>query len=650
MMAWWGFRRAAPGRCRAGQGPLARGLVLAAALQVPLGGMSAHAAAPPGSYADLSLEELADVVITSVARRPQALATAPASVYVITNDDLRRAGVVTLPEALRLAPTLHVAAIDAREYAISARGFTSIIANKLLVLIDGRTVYSPLFSGVFWDAQDVVLADVDRIEVISGPGGVTWGTNAVNGVINIITKAAPETQGTLVGALVGDREQGLVARYGFAAGTGSHVRVYAKAFERDGSRPVDGSPATDRWGRAQVGFRADGGSGRDAWTFQGDAYRGRSDTRPVYGAVELSGGNLLARWSRRIDERMDFDVQGYVDRADRTDRFLLQDDATLVDVEAKLRWLAGDHRWLLGANARHGDDSSDPGVFFAFVPPSRTQQWYSVYAQDEIRLSPRTQLTLGARFERNPYTGWESLPNARLAFNVTPRDLLWTSISRSVRSPARLDREIVFPPVPPYALAGGPTFVSELATTVEAGVRAQPIASLGLSATLFQTEYRRLRSAQLDAQGVVTIANGIEGRVRGLEATAQWQALRGWRLTAGGVWLDKALHLTAGSNDPNGPAPLGNDPRHQWSVRSIHSLPNAVEFEAAVRHVGALPAPAVPSYTAVDLRLAWRLRPSLELSAIVRNAFDPWHLEFRNDPFTSEVPRSIAVSLRWEPR
>src|SRR5689334_6978742 len=276
MMAWWWCQRAAPGRC-AGQRRLARGLVLAAAMQVTLGGMSAHAAAPPGSYADLSLEELADVVITSVARRPQALATAPASVYVITNDDLRRAGVATLPEALRLAPTLHVAAIDAREYAISARGFTSIIANKLLVLIDGRTVYSPLFSGVFWDAQDVVLADVERIEVISGPGGVTWGTNAVNGVINIITRSARETQGALASAIGGDREQSLVARYGFAASPGTDVRVYAKGFEREGSRPVDGSPATDRWKRAHAGFRADGTAARDAWTLQGDAYKGTSD-------------------------------------------------------------------------------------------------------------------------------------------------------------------------------------------------------------------------------------------------------------------------------------------------------------------------------------------------------------------------------------
>jgi iron complex outermembrane receptor protein len=624
-------------------------VLYAALLTLPVA-IPAQAAAPVRNYADLSLEELANVVITSVARRPQQLATAPASVFVISSDDLRRAGVATLPEALRLAPTLHVAAIDSREYAISARGFTSIIANKLLVLIDGRTVYSPLFSGVFWDSQDVVLADVDRIEVISGPGGVAWGTNAVNGVINIITKAAADTQGALAGVLAGDRERGMVARYGFAAAPETHVRLYAKGFERDGTRPVDGSPASDRWARGQFGFRADGSAGRDTWTFQGDAYRGRSDTRPVYGAVEVNGGNLLARWSRRIDERIDFDLQGYVDRADRTDRFLLQDRATLIDLEAKLRWLAGDHRWLVGAGARRGDDRSDPGQFFAFVPPARTQQWASLYAQDEIRLSSRTQLTLGARFERNPYTGWESLPNARLAFNLTPHDLLWTSVSRAVRSPARLDREIVFPPVPPYALAGGPAFVSELATTLEAGLRIQPVAALALSATLFQTGYRRLRSAQLDAQGVVTIANGIEGRVRGLEATAQWQAMPGWRLAAGGVWLDKQLHLTAGSNDPNGPSPLGNDPRHQWSARSIHSMAGRVELEAAVRHVGSLPQPAVPSYTAVDLRLAWQVRRSLELSAIVRNAFDPWHVEFRNDPFTSEIPRSIAIGLRWEPR
>jgi len=399
------------------------------------------------------------VVITSVARRPQALSRAAASIFVITADDLRRSGALTLPQALRLAPTLQVAQLNAREYAISTRGFTSLASNKLLVLIDGRTVYSPLFSGVFWDAQDVVLDDVDRIEVISGPGGATWGTNAVNGVINIITKRAAETQGTLANAAVGDREHAVEARHGLAVGPG-HLRFYAKTYGHEETQQLDGKPPSDRWTRSQAGFRADWTNREDSFTVQGDAYRGGGEERPKYGAVSIHGANLLARWARKVDERIDFDVQAYYDRADRTDRFILQERAQLADVEGKLRFASGHHQVLLGAGYRHGKDESDPGVLFAFVPPSRNESWASLFAQDEIAVTPELQLTLGTRFERNPYTGWESLPNARLAWNLSSRELLWAGVSRAVRSPARFDRDLVLPTQPPYIIAGGPTFVS----------------------------------------------------------------------------------------------------------------------------------------------------------------------------------------------
>ncbi len=611
-------------------------------------GAAANAQPVPHSYADLSLEELANVVITSVSRRPQPLAGAAASIYVISAEDLRRSGVATLPEALRLAPSLQVAALNGRDYAISTRGFTSNIANKLLVMIDGRTVYSPLFSGVFWDEQDLVIDDIARIEVISGPGGATWGTNAVNGVINIITKDAAQTQGVLAKGGIGNRERIAAVRYGFAPGETSHVRIYAKTFSRDETRLVDGSGAADGWNRTQAGFRADFGTGADTYTLQGDAYHGSSDARPVFGAVNLKGSNLLARWSHRIDERADFDVQAYVDRVDRMDNFLLQERARLYDVEGKGRLVAGPHRWLVGANARRGTDVSDPGNYFAFVPPEKTQTWYSVFAQDEIQLAPTLQWTLGARLEHNPYTGWEALPSTKLAWSVTPQDLLWGGLSRAVRSPARLDREIVYPTQPPYLIAGGPNFRSELATTAELGYRGQPSSRFSWAATGFVTDYRRLRSAQVDANGVIEIENGIEGRVRGIEANAQWQVLRSWRLAFGIVLLDKKLGLAAGSNDPIGASRLGDDPRHQWTLRSSHNLGERVTFEAGVRHVGSLPQPAVAAYTAVDLRLVWRVDPRLDISVGARNAFDPAHVEYRADPYTSEIPRSVLVGLRWQ--
>jgi iron complex outermembrane receptor protein len=606
-------------------------------------------AADPRSYADLTLEELADVVITSVARRPQALAGAAASIFVISAEDLRRSGALTLPEALRLAPTLQVAALNNREYAISTRGFTSLIANKLLVMIDGRTVYSPLFSGVFWDAQDLILDDIAQIEVVSGTGGATWGTNAVNGVINIITKKAGETQGTLAKVVVGDGEHTLAARYGLALGPQSHLRVYAKDFRRDESALDSGAGgAVDAWSRAQAGFRADWNWASGTYTLQGDAYHGRGQARPMFGAVSLSGANLLARWTKRVDESADFDLQAYYDRADRTDNFLLQERAQLLDLEVKGRLVRGAHRWLVGGNYRRGTDRSDPGVYFAFVPPARNQTWYSLFAQDEIRLGEALQLTLGGRVEHNPYTGWESLPSARLGWSVSPQHLLWTSLSRAVRSPARLDREIVFPPLPPYLIAGGPDFRSEIATTAELGYRGQPSGRFSWALTGFVTDYRQLRSAQIDALGVIRIANGIEGQVRGLEATARWQVQRDWRLSGGLVQLDKDLRLAPGSNDPTGPGNLGNDPRQQWTLRSSHNLGERVSFDGAMRRVGALPQPAVPAYTAVDLRLAWRIEPALELSLMARNAFDPGHVEFRNDPSTSKAARSLLLGLRWQ--
>jgi iron complex outermembrane recepter protein len=611
----------------------------------------AAAAQPAASraYADLSLEELTNVVVTSVSRRPESLADAAASVHVLTGDDLRRAGVTTLPEALRLVPTLQVAALNASQYSITARGFGSSIANKLLVMIDGRTIYSPLFSGVFWEAQDVLVDDVDQIEVVSGPGGAAWGTNAVNGVINIITRRAADTQGSVGKLSVGDTERSAAVRYGFALGETSHARVFAKRVRRDEYKLADGGgDAGDGWERTHVGFRSDSTFGSDTYTLQGDAYRSHSEDRPEFGAIRLSGFNLLGRWTRQLGERADVEVQAYLDRSNRVDRFVLQERANLVDIEAKGRLQAGAHRWVFGAGYRRGRDRSEPGVYFAFVPAGRTEQWLSVFAQDQIRLAPSVELNLGARMERNPYTGWEALPSAKLAWSVTPRDLIWGGISRAVRSPARLDREIVFPAEAPYLLAGGPNFQSEVANVVELGYRGQWTSALTWDATAFLHDYRRLRSLQTDSAGVARIENRIRGQVRGIEASAQWQAARDWRLRGGLVLLGKRLRTTDGSNDPNGPSGLGNDPEYQWSLRSSHRIGEVGEVEAAVRRVGALPRPRVEAYTAVDLRAAWHVTRTLDLSLMVRNAFDPGHVEYRSDPYTTEIPRSVLLALRWQ--
>ncbi len=603
---------------------------------------------PPGSLADFSLEELRDVVVVSVSRRRQSLLETPSSVYVITGEEIRRTGVTTLPEALRLAPTLHVAALDAHQYAISARGFNSRIANKLLVMVDGRTVYSPLFSGVFWDTQDFVAADIERIEVITGPAGATWGTNAVNGVINVVTKPAAETQGLSFSTTLGNEARAAVARYGWRLGPGASVRLHARTFAREPTLLRRGGEHGDAMRGTMAGFRADWLAGESSWRLSGGVYDTETDARPPYGRVRASGAHLLARWLRRIGSATELDVRGYVDHDEREDRLLLQEDVTLYDIDAELRHRAGRHRWLVGAQYRHGRDSAEPGILLAFLPPERNHSWYSAFVQDEIALSPSLSFTLGLRFEHNPYTGWESLPSARVAYTLSNRALVWGALSRAVRSPARLDREVFTPPSPPFVVAGGPTFRSEVADVAEIGYRAQFGPALSWSVTGFLHDYRRLRSAQAFG-ATVQIDNGIEGEVRGLEGWANWQPVPAWRLSAGFLLLDKDLRLSPGSNDPVGPSGLGNDPRWQWSLRSAHTLGERVDLLVAVRRVGSLPRPQVPAYTAADLQLNWSARRDLQLSLGVRNAFDARHVEFDSGGLTAEIPRSVFLSASWQP-
>jgi len=602
-----------------------------------------------GSLSHLSIEELSQISVESVSRRPQSLLAAASSIYVIRGDEIRRSGVTTLPEALRMAPNLEVAAIDARQYAISARGFNSNVANKLLVMVDGRTIYSPLFSGVFWDAQDFVPADIDRIEVISGPAGATWGTNAVNGVINVVTLSAAKTSGVSASTTLGNLEKTATARYGFTMSEGLAIRGHVKTFQRDASQVRGGGDASDAAKGTSAGIRADWTRGSDVVSVNAGVYRNETDDRPTYGSVDLSGSNLTARWSRKLSETSDFDLQAYVDHTKRTDQYLLQERAEIFDVEGKLRHTLGDHRLLAGLGYRRANDRSEPGLIFAFNPSDQQQDWYSAFAQDEITVTDRLAVTLGLRMEHNPYSGWEALPSARVGYTLGPDTFVWAALSRAVRSPARFDREIVAPPQPPYIIAGGPDFTSEVANVVELGYRVQLGRDATFSVTGFLHDYDRLRSGELVGSSV-RIENRIEGQVRGIEAWGSWQPLQSWRLNAGVLWLDKNLRLKAGSTDPVGPSNLGNDPRMQWSLRSTHSLGERLDFSAALRHVGRLPAPEIPSYTAADFTLNWRAPAGLQLSLGVRNAFDNRHVEFAGFASTSEIPRSAFVALVYQPR
>ena len=598
------------------------------------------------NIADLSLEELGNIQITSVSGYAERLVDAAASIFVITAEDIRRSGYRTLPEALRLAPNLQVARSGASGYAISARGFNNDngLANKLLVLIDGRTVYSLSLSGVFWDMQDVMLEDVDRIEVISGPGATLWGANAVNGVINIISRSARTTQGMLVTLGGGNQEKGAAFRYGGRFGSNGHFRVYGKTDEFQNTKTAGDTSLPDGWERRQVGFRADWVDAGRSFTIQGDTYKGRSEDRPVFNAVEVSGTNLLARWTQQLNNGSNIRLQAYYDHTDREDQLLFRDDIKVFDIEFQHGITLGKHKVLWGTGYRQARSDARNSLFFGFVPPFRKLSWKNLFAQDEIKLTQSVDLTVGVKAESNDYTGWEFLPSMRLAWKPSGNQLVWASASRSVRAPARLDRDLRFPPNGLF-ISGGPDFVSEVAKVIELGYRAQPTSTLTYSVTAFHHIYDKLRSGQPAPFAI--IENKMEGTANGIEAWATFQATRKWRLSGGFTTLRKHLKLKPGSTDPVGPSALGNDPDQQWMLRSAFNFTDRHEFDVMVRHVSSLPQPAVPAYTAADVRFGWRASRDVEVSLMLQNLFDREHAEFGAAPGRSEYQRGVFLKLLW---
>jgi len=606
--------------------------------------------------AELSLEQLGSIEVTSVTKRAEPLRDAAASIYVITADDIRRSGVRTLPEALRLAPNLLVARTNANTYAISARGFNNSIGNKLLVLIDGRTVYTPLFSGVFWDQQDVMLEDIDRIEVISGPGATLWGANAVNGVINIMTRSSNDTQGALAVAGGGNLDDEAAFRYGGKLGETGRFRVYGKTTGIQNTTRTNGTSAPDGWRMKQVGFRADWQHAGDGFTFQGDAYNGQSEHGGFILGFELlpirvSGANLLGRWTRSLAGGSDIRLQAYVDYTDRDDPLFYRPRATIFDLDFQHGIPLGAHHVLWGGGYRAGRDDVDPGsVVTRFIPDSSRLEWMNLFVQDELRLSDSLSLTAGIKLERNDYTGWETLPSLRLAWKAAEQHLLWSAISRAVRAPSRLDRDVRFPAFPPFVLRGGPNFRSEVANVFELGYRAQPTTTLSYSITAFRHDWNRLRSGEAAPGGGVFIDNRIEGFVNGVEAWAVFQPLPGWRLSGGFTALREHLRTEPGSTDVvgvNNPQ-LANDPDQQWMLRSSHNLTANQELDIIVRHVSTLPQQNVRDYTAFDMRWGWRINSRTEASVTFQNMFDRNHVEFGAPP-QSQFGRNVFVKLVWRP-
>ena len=616
-----------------------RAMAMAALLPLAIGAAQAQTIAS-ADIGDLSIEELSRIPVTSVSGRPESAQEAAASVFVITAEDIRRSSATSLPEALRLAPNLQVARINATQYAISARGFNNAIGNKLLVMIDGRTVYSPLFSGVFWDAQQVALADVERIEVISGAGGTLWGANAVDGVINVITRSANETSGWLVAAQEGATGNEATLRYGGQL-PGGGWRAYAMQADRHHTTLQSGATVDDHQDRQQAGFRADWGVEADKLTFQGDVYQGAGDGQTP-SSPHMSGANLLARWRHDEATGANWQLQAWFDQASRDDALEFHDHVRTFDVQFNHEpILSPDHRIIWGLGYRYAIDETDPALVVGFDPRARTLRWANVFAQDDYRVSQRLRVIAGAKVETNVYTGAEFLPTLRAVWDLGSAGSLWGSASRAVRAPARLDRDVQIPAQPPFLIDRGPNFQSEVGRVFELGLKGQQAAGFGYSLTVFHDEYSHLRAGEAAPTAVDNLA---WGDTTGMEFWGNVDVARDWRLALG--WTELREALRAASNAGLGSVSnLGDDPHRQFQVRSTMRPGKDIDLDVTLRHVSALPAPQVRAYTVVDARLAWSPRPDLEFSILAQD-LGRKHVEF--DPSSSSVlgPRAF-LKVEW---
>jgi iron complex outermembrane recepter protein len=609
----------------------------------PAGAQETAALALPERLRDLSIEQLTQIEVTSASKRAEPLADVAHSLFVITSDDIRRSPYTSLPEVLRLAPNLQVQRLNAREYAITARGFQGYeTARQLLVLIDGRSVYSTLFSGVFWELRELPLEDIERIEVISGPGGTLYGLNAVNGVINIITKNTADTQGFTARATAGASERTGMLRYGGKLGDSGTFRAYVNAYERD-DLPDDTSagPAFDDGGKGvRAGFRTDWESGADRFIVSGDIFDNTADRLAGNGE---DGGNLLARWTRDLGDGSSAQLQAYFDTFER--RFIMvSDKLELFDLEAQYNVRRGRHTLVAGAGVRTTEDEFINNLNAFDLDPERDRLWIgNVFVQDTIALSDRLSLVAGLKLEKTSFTDVELLPNLRLAYRPNDATLLWTAVSRAVRTPSRIDRDLTAPGI---LLPG--TFDSEELVAFEAGYRGELGGAATLSVSLFYNRYDGLRTtepASATALLPIRFENGLEGHTYGIEAWLTGQLAPWWRISAGAATLHKDFELMAGRTDIGNGVSLGNDPDYQAQLRSQMNLGRQVEIDLLLRAVDSLPNPSVDSFVQADARLAWRPGDAFELFVAGRNLLDKRRNE-SGDRRSQFIPRSVVAGAR----
>lgn len=640
----------------------------------------------PTDLTQMSIEDLMRIEVTSAGKKEQKLSQTAAAVYVITQEDIRRSGATSIPEALRLAPGVEVAQINANVWAISIRGFNFRYASKLLVLIDGRSVYSPLFSGVFWDVQDTLLEDVERIEVIRGPGATLWGANAVNGVINIITKRASDTQGGLLTAGGGTYDRGFGGiRYGGTLGAKASYRVFAKYLKRSNLADALGKDAHDSWDMLRSGFRSDWVlSERNSLTLQGDIYHGAElehfafvllsppFSQTVIDDTHAGGGNLLLRWKHLLAGGSEMALQLYYDRTDHASVSERQiHDVFDLDFQHHIR-LLGRHDVVWGGGLRSTHEKTRGSFDVSFDPPNRTLWLFSGFVQDEITLLPdRFRLTLGSKFERNDFTGLEVQPSLRLLWTPHPRHALWAAVSRAVRTPSVGEQSVrlnaaAFPDgggMPALvAFFGAPRFQSEDLLAYEFGYRVQPRKQFSLDLAAFYNIYHHLASAEpalpfLEISPTpphlvfpIQLGNRLRGTAYGVEVAASYAPVRFWKLSGSYSWLRSQLRPDAANPSISSLSLPGDNPQHQFQLRSSLSLLRNFEFDTSLFHVTPLTAQGIPDYTRLDARLGWHPAERLELSLGLQNLLDARHPEFPSTlgiQASAQVKRSFYGKVTW---
>ena len=633
-----------------------KGQRLVAAIIVACGGAAGPAIAQQQIASTdinkLSIEQLGEVEITSVSKRAQPLSDAPAAIYVITHDDIVRSGAMTVPEMLRLAPNLQVAQTSPANYVITARGFSGNSAaqnfsDKLLVLIDGRSVYNPLFSGMYWDMQDVLPENVERIEVISGPGATLWGANAVNGVINIVTRKSSDTQGGVLEFGAGNQYESASLQYGGALSDDLTYRAYIKTF-RDKSFDA---AAHDGWYKPQGGFRLDWTPGADKLTVQGDIYDGR-ENNGISADGLISGGNLAANWSHDFADGSSLQVLGYYDNVERTTTggsagFTV--DTYNIDAQYNFMWGAWNNI-VVGAGqrlSRYSIVNRIGATSLLFIPNKGDLNLSDLFIQDQMSLSDSFDLTLGLKLENDPYSGITPMPNVRASWRVYDSNMLWAAVSRAIRSPTPFDTHVGEDLGPTRFLNGNPDFLPEKLTAYELGYRGQLSQDASVSLSGFYDDYDDLKSIEIDSATFFPLhwGNGMKGHVYGLEAWGTYEATDWWKLSAGFNIQSESFRFKPGASGLLGLSQQGNDPHHQASLRSSMNLTDDLTFDADLRYVGQLPNPHVPSYIEANARLGWMVTDRIELSLSGYNLLHDHHQEFVPGDV---IKRSFFVYTRWK--